>query len=782
VPGTVTYEPEPVPLNRKGVGTAVFRFHADAEDAAARWEPLPNVRLLGISAKEGGAPWVARIRFALGDRYLEFGEPRRLEDVMGFDTVGPGVLEEDDRVVAFAFFADGTRRMIFSGFYQAPQGDLSEDGEFVTATVLGDTVREADNPLAGAILRDADDPTTANDLQTGSLPVRFNPDGQPNASPYDEAVPAPHGDSEFEDNTYPVFLGPYPDDETHPQAGGSVNQSQIRAWTLPMAARYIVVNGAIDYEDDGTAIKSKYVDYGKLGFLDDVLTSVRSAPPEDDGGEPDPNEEAENADRENKKDVGVIDPNDPDTYIVEDILCPDLDVTGMPWPDALWRLIEPYGFGMAFLLQEDDDGEDGYPGSPKWTLDVFRKDYSLRQKALYLQRAGNDLDPGRTNLRSVSLARDGTGIANTVALDAAPVRVECSFVLVPAFPITADDITNKDDYIEGNPNFTGEKKNDYRLFIFDECGEGHWKASDSAMDFTPGKFEPAFLMGRLDRYWAIRRRPGHSELISVDSQGVPLRATIHVSFDYASDDPEVWQGDGTWQEIVSGEWKLCDDRLGIYLTAHNINDWQVAKVKGGLDQLGGSPTEAEGTVKMTLVKWFDPASTHPVPRFRVTCCVDMDDDFNVVAPKRASSPSKFTVTRRVDVKDRYRKDIVSRWSQFSDDFGGTDKTTRDDSKEARGLADMYRRETEVGSFSGPAVVPRFSAAYHMGDQITKVDGRDIKLRMNAGAEQGEAPVYPVVVGMDYSFDGEQSVTLTLSDHRTSPPPRRGARRGQGRRS
>lgn len=776
--GSVTYDPPPVPLSRKGATTAVFRFHADKEDAADKWEALPNVRFLGISAKEGGAPWVARIRFALGDLYLESGEPRRLEDVMGFDTLGPGVLEEDDRLVAFAFFADGTRRMIFSGFYQAPQGDLSEDGEFVTATVLGDTVREADNPLAGAILRDADDPTTVNDIQTGSLPVRFNPDGEPNASPYDGAVTPDHGDSAFGGNTYPVFLGPYPDDETHPQAGGSINQSQVRAWTLPMAARYLIVNGAIDYEDDGTAIKSKYVDYGKLGYLDDVLTSVRPAPAEELTGPPDPNKEAEDADRANKADVGVIDPNDPATYTVEDILCPDLDVTGMPWPDALWRLIEPYGFGMAFLLSEGDDGADGYPGSPKWALDVYRKDYSLRQKSLYLQRAGDDLDPGRTNLRNISLARDGTGITNRIALDAAPVRVECSFVLVPAFPITADDVTNKTDYIEGNANFTGERRNAYRLFIFDECGEGHWKASDSAIDFTPGKFEPAFLMGKLDRSWSIRRRPGHSELISTDDQGVPLRAKLHVSFDHPPDEPMVWQGDGTWQEVVSGEWKLCDDRLGIYLTSHDIDQWHIAPLGlSALTQLAGDDPV------MQLVSWFDPAAVDvPAPRFKVTCCVDMDDDMNVVAPRRASSPSQFAVTRRVDVKDRYRKEIVSRWSQLSDDFGGTDKTVRDDSKEARGLADMYRRETEVGSFSGPAVVPRFTAAYRMGDQITDVKGRDIRLRMNAAAEQGEAPVYPVVVGLDYNFDGEQSVTLTLSDHRASPPPRRGARRGQGRRA
>lgn len=805
---STTFTPDPVPVARSSDQISVYRYFDGADEFSDKYELLSWILCLGVSRPEGADPGSARFRYKNFDPGDPDGQdvPRRIEDGFPLNATGPKVINNDDRLVVRRTTDDGSSDYMFDGFVLAPQGDLGAETEQVSFIAVGTPKRESDTPLAGAVMRDADVPLTVSDKQT-DIPARFNPDGYPNASPSDESGEDPVGDSGVGDAKYPIFCGPYP-------PKNKINGQVLRMWTLAMAARYIIVRGC----DDGNGNPSKYVTYDDLSYLDTLLTAwTPTGGGTDDGGDPvgdaldalaeviaDPDSTQEEIDAAQDAydqawadaDAEAID-EDNASFATEDIEAPDLIISGMAWPSALQRLIEPYGFSIRFDLEEAEppDDEDGNPGEfadgefgdPEWTLKVYWKESDRPAKTVSLQPAGQSLDPAKTSVLTMSLVRDSASIANRVAIDAAVARVEVPLVLVPGYTVDTADATapNPDNF--KLVNLTSETRDTYRKLVFDECGEGHWDFKTAATVNTPGDLAPAFAdlstakgVDRSKRYWSIRRRKPEDRLVSVDDAGKPLTATLFVSFDYAGAMPGVWDGTGTWQEVVSGSWRLLDDQLGVYLTADDINSWAVSPL---VDADGPfTPLSQLNKACINVVEWTAaPSDANPYPRFMLLCCVDTDNDFDVVAPKRASSATSFAVTRRVDARDRFKKTVINKWSFFADlenDFGKNDRVVTDDQADAQALADAERRHSESAVFAGSVTIPRISLAYSNGDKITTINGRNMSLRSNVGAEQGESPVYPTVVGISWNLDGAQSTELTLSDERAEPPPRRGRRRDE----
>jgi hypothetical protein len=705
MPGSFTFTPSGVPLGRPSATVAVFRY-----DGESSYQPLPNIRCLSIQRREGADPWSARFRYTFGDPLGSDQAPLRFEQCYPLDATGPLVVSNDDRLVVFRFADDGEREILFDGFVSLPQADLGEDVETVSFTAAGTPVREWDTPLAGALMRDADEPLTVSNVQT-DLPARFNPDNHPNAAPADDT-----GDPS---GPYCVFLGPV-------WPANKINDQDIRAWTLPMAARYVIGVGNKE---------QKWTTYGNLT---DITSGLVAWKPAADGG--------------------PIDVTDPATYTVEDIIVPDYDVTGECWPTALERLLEPHGFGMRFDLSADGSG------NPEWTLAVYRKDDNNSVKSLYLQEAGNILDPGQTNVGAMSLARDAHDINNWITIDARPVEYEASFVLVPGFHIdgTDSDAANLKKWIGEDPPET------YRLFVFDECGEGWWDLStDSWTTGKPGDLATLLNAGADTPNFVKRRRPGRATLITVDSENKPKRWQLHVSKDYAGTTPGVWDGTGTWQEIHSSECHLLADRLGVKLTMHDPNNWSIGR------PAAGAPIAYNAGGVLKLVEWLaNPTADYPAPILRVTCRIDGDQDMGVQAARRPSSPTSFSIQRRVDARDRFRKRIISKFSSEAGVYiNKKDQVPLDDTKEAQAVADGIRRAREAGVFGGSVTVPRITTAYRVGDKVDEIDGRGVSLQMNVGNGSGESPIYPTVVGITWTFDGRQATTIELSDRRAEPAPK-----------
>jgi hypothetical protein len=741
VPGSFTYAPEPVPLARRARLFAVYRYtpEPDEDEGEVRYALLPNVRCLQVQFRDGPDPGRARFRYSFGDVGADPDQdPRRLEHCFG---AGPGfdddgnpvrahVLRQDDRVVVRHTRADGSVVLIFDGFVQLPQGDLQGGGESVTFTALGTPVRFWDEPLGGAIVRDADHPDEVHDVRT-SLPARFNPDGKPNATPdgADAGGQAtPEGEDPGEDDgdglLYPTFLGPvWPADR--------INGQDVRRWTLGMAARYIIGAGA---RKDDRNLDQTYADLGVVAGIDPVLTAYEPVSP----GAP-------------------VDVRDESTYTVKDVDAPDYDVTGECWPDALDRLIRPHGFAMRFALVATPDGD------PRWRLKVYREDGTTAVKPLLLQKPGGALDPAKTNVGALALARDGAAIVNAFHVDPAPTLYEASLVLAPLFEPAAGDA---DESTRGN--FTDPRNPKYRLWGVDECGEGHWDFETTAtVTGTPGDLDPV-LKDKDDkaRRYALRRRPGVRRLVTKDARGRPLSARLEVSADYAGPSPGVWDGTGIWQ-LVHGGWELLDDRLGVRITAPDPNTLGLVAPKNG---------EAEGYPggKVNLVEaCAAPDDAHPTPRFRLTVSVPDDRGLDAAAGRTAASPSRFTVRRRVDGRDRFKKRVVSRWSALVEAFGADAEDQvldeDDDTEKALTYAEGLRRAHESGAFAGSVTIPRLTFAYRVGDKVSGLDGRVLSFRQDVG---DGSPVLPTVVGITWDLDGRQETHLELSDRRAEPGPRR----------
>src|SRR5262249_3378440 len=128
-----------------------------------------------------------------------------------------------------------------------------------------------------------------------------------------------------------------------------------RFWTLDRAVQYLL----------GTAnARQEFVENPEFHTLESLLRNRRPVPGSD-----------------------FFDPRDPATYEEFPIKLRDIDVTNLPWPEAVDRLLAYGGFGMRWVLENDP------ADFPRWILEVYRKDNSgpNEPKELNYARTGSNL-------------------------------------------------------------------------------------------------------------------------------------------------------------------------------------------------------------------------------------------------------------------------------------------------------------------------------------------------------------------------------------------------------
>ncbi|GAC1470635.1 MAG: hypothetical protein NVSMB9_15880 [Isosphaeraceae bacterium] len=697
MPAFASIEIVPGSLSRDSTPLGVYRYNTNGDP---KYEYLQNVKVLSIQYREGADPGAARFRYVF-DSKNPATDPISFQEVLATESELPGVVKNDDRLVVFTPTPNGSSRALFDGFAQVPELDLSPTGESVTFQAFGVAIREWDTPIGGALMRNADSPTIVSDATT-DLEVHFNPAGNPNATPRGADA------SDHNNNTYPTFLDPLV----------VRNPDVRRKWTLSMAARYLC------YHHNP---KQDYV-VNPDGALLDVLLDSRA-----------PSSGA------------MFQPDDPSTFTSQSILVPDYPATGKVWPAVLNDLLEPNGFGMAFRLDTDGNGD------PFTTLEVFRRQDGVpgTYKDLYLQAYGSSLDPCQTNMGEAHLARDISAVANSYTVESGLVRYEASFVLAPGYPISPSDAdpTALGLFDRNDPNFR-DKVDKYRLYVFDETGEGHWDYGTGSIRTTAPPLD-AILGGLGDNRagFVRRRRVPIAELFTVDQNQIPLKAQLSISTNYAGPLPGLWDGTGTWQTITGG-FELLADRLGVWINTSNPNGWHI-----GASRAIGAPYPAG------VVRGVEDQALSGATRFalRLTCVIEGDRTVSATAARRPSSPTLYTITRRVDARDRYTKNSKASKSEFN--TTSADVLSRDDSPDALADANARRLANEAGVVSGSVTIPRFTAAYRVGDKIRSIRGRELSLRTNSGTPTTEAAVFPAIVGMTWEFDGKQNTVLHLSDQR-----------------
>ena len=703
MPAFASIDSPSVPLGRPAAVVGVCRYAPGGGD----YEFLPNIRVLQVQLREGADAGVAQFRYVF-DSTGTTGGPTSFVDVMSVNSTAPGVVANDDRLVVMVSNPDGSTQILFDGFAQVPELGLAPDREVVTFLAFGVAIREWDLPIQGALMRDSVDPMQVSDQPT-DLVTHFNPGGFPNATPAGADATDPSSGE-----TYPTFLDPLLTRTPPPQ----------RFWSLPMAVRYL----CFGQNADDTYVQNP------PGVLIDAILDSR-APVDSDGG---------------------FQPGEPGSYASNPLIVPDYPATGRAWPTALQDLLAPHGFGMAFRIDTDDEGK------PITALDFFRlQDSSANNvKDLYLQPVGATLDPAQTNLSAADLARDMSGVANAIIVESALIRYEASFILQPGFPIDPSDAASSSiltNYDRTNPNFTTKNHDAYRLYVLDETGEGHWDRTSAKLSYEAPKLDALFDdeddSASTNPSYVIRRRVPIGTLFSTDSNGKPLSAQLSISTDFQGTQPGLWDGTGTWQP-VGGGFELLRDRLGIWINAPNPNSWNIQ-----LSRVASAPYPA-GVVRGVE----DQSNTSGKPfTLRLTCVVEGDHILSATAPRRPSSPTQYSITRRVNARDRYCKQVIAAGSEFNP--SSSSQVVRDDTTDAQAEAEARRNATEAGEVSGSVVIPRFTLGYRIGDRIRSIQGRGLSLQTNAGAPNEEGEVFPAVIGLTWDFDGDQRTVLHLSDQR-----------------
>jgi hypothetical protein len=538
--GSFDFDPYPAPLAGNAAPVGVFRYDPGLP-ADQQFSLVPNVRCDTIQYREGPEPPVARFSYLLDDSATASGYPSQFEEIWPLDADGPYVVRSDDRIVVLATTPSGLNRMLFDGFAQVPQVDLSPTEQRISFTAVGVAIRCWDSPIGGRLERNADDPQ-AGAVVSVDLPTRFNPDGRPNCTPdgYDmnQSDPACH---------FPVFLDPRLDRQPDPRT----------YWTLGKLARYILA-----VYNDQTYVRNP--DFTSLDSLLQVRSPLAGS--------------------------GFVDPAETTDYTAEDVIIRDFDATNLPWPEALSLQLGYAGFGMRFVTSDNGAGE------PWHELEIYRKDagLALAPRDLELSSSGSQLNPARCNVASLNLVRDARSIVNAITVETRQRQVEISVVLAPGYPPAAGDelAANRSQFLRANlSTASGDVRRKYRFYVADEAGDGHWDtgsatwvtaALDLSLIFPPAQTGQASYVRRL--------RPGSNTLLSRDSDSQPLKAQLALSRDYAGPVPAIWNGTGTWQPIAGG-WELLDDRLGIFVTVEDPESWPIG------DYSGTSTQEASLTLR-----------------------------------------------------------------------------------------------------------------------------------------------------------------------------------------
>jgi hypothetical protein len=732
MPGSSSFDPAgPDDLSVPASAFVVARFDRQGE-GDDRFTVLPNVKVESIHYREGATVPTAQFSYILDDTDPDSPTPATIADLWPLAAAGPYVVRADDELIVWEFGADGDRTLVFDGFASIPQVDQSGEGLRVTFVAEGVGVRLRDTPIGGAIYRDADkaQDTTETYLVPTDLPTWFNPTVRGKAAP--NKTPDDHDVHQGEDGSYPVFLDRALVGATPPQD----------FWTLGDLVRYL----SRACNDDETWVDNPVGPDGE-----DVGTFLQAVAPV--AGE-------------------TFDLADPATFTRSPIVVRSFDATGMTFVEALAEQLHYYRFEIAFNLREEEDG------TPINELILYRKDGldgAAPVELYYPEPGGNLLDDGIPDFDAIAFARDQHDSFNEVEVETDGIGFEASFVLAAGFHIAAADASNPKQFDHAKlASATDDLRAKYRVYVFDEAGDGHWDVPSAAwMSGTdaipsldkvlgapgPPESDPG---GTPVRKYAHRRRPGTNDLFSVDDAGRTRRAELAISTDYAGVAPAVWDGTATWRSLSESGWKLLKDRLGIEINATNPETWTLPKNDGQ----AGQADAVRGVTAQAA-----PTSQNPRFYLLLTTTIEGDAMLPAVAGRRDASPLAFAVRRRVDAKDHFRKQVIRAGSRHNGGgvFGSAiDLVPRDDTSRALAHAEALRSAHELPLLAGGLGVPWIAHAIGIGDLISRIDGLEVDLATNAGGAAGESPNYPVVAGFSWSCQEPQRTTYILSDRRAEP--------------
>ena len=713
------------PLYGNALAIGVFLYEPGGggeENDANSPTLLPNIRCLRIDYREGPAPPIAEFQYILDDSLaLNLGWPSQFEDIWPIDAQGPYVVLPDDRLVVMAQNPDGSPLILFDGFAQIPQVDVTPQSQRVTFTAVGVAVRCYDDVIHTRVQRDADTP----DLTDGSADFeihascRFNPADNSIGTQggfLANSTPDQFYTVDEEVGNYPVFIDPLLSEREE-----SEGKNYVAPWYISDAILYLLAQP--NPGDD-------YVLWPDFATITQLLNTL--APP------------------------SGSDILDPATAVSSNCVIRDYDATGNALPEVLADLLGYAGFLMSWQVDADASG------NPATFLKIYRRDAAatMAPKLVYLSPARTEtLDPSSINVTHLHLARDANQIVNAWRVETEQRQIEVSIVLAPLFqPESGDqESANRKQFFASSftPSTPATTRRKYRWYGADECGDGHYNQMTQEWSSEALDLSSVFPNTESNtKGYVTRYRPGLNTLIASDSDGRPLRATLEILFGTDSSDASVQTeaGSSNWQ-LVTGGWRLLPDRLGIEVTVEDPEQWNGGKAAGDIRGITWQVAPPSG-------KQFS---------LRLTTVIEDDRRIDARAPKRIASPTRFSRYRSADARDHFQYASISAGSRNYQQAGGDGTNPvviRDDTAAAMTHAEQLRSAYEFPPLAGSLTIPYITRYYEVGDRIQEISGRDASLQTNVGSDQGETPTYPWIVGVSWMFEGDrQQTVLQLSDHR-----------------
>ena len=693
----------------------------DDDEGEGSYEPLYNVWCDSIQEREGVDPPVARFHYLTDDTLAaNLGWPSQYEQLFPIDAQGPYVVQNDDRLVVLAQTAEGNEFVLFDGFAQIPESQVSPPSQPVSFTAIGVAIRLFDTPITGRVQRNADaadDTSGVGDIAIDE-PCRFNPSDTsigPVGGYIGNCVAAASYTVDEDLGQYPVFLEPLvversPDDTSF--------------WFVSDAICYLMSRMILDLGYD------QYVQFPTFSTIASLLAAE----------EPPASQQ-------------TLNPGDAQQT---DIKIRDYSAANKPYPDVLAELIGYCGFVLHWRTDTDGDG------FPQTSLVFSRRDGLATQapKAVYHAASGaTELDPSANNVTQIAMARDSQAVTNQWNVETALKQIEVTVYLAPLFQPNPGDVSSPQNFYLSNltnPPTRGWRRM-YRWYGVDECGDGFYNQSTDEWVTNQGcDFTATFPLDSNGHPTFCRRyRPGSSSLISKDNNGKPLKAVLEIQFNVDSAAPGLTAvGDSSMWLTVPHGWELLDDRLAIRVRIENPEQW-------------GSGNPKVGDIRG--ITWAANPPTGKNFALRLTTVIDSDQRMNVTAAKRIASPTQFTRTRSADAKDHFQHckiDLNSLYYQAQGGNGTDPLIPRNDKKDAITHAEQLRTAHEMPPLAGSLKIPFITDFYEIGDRIDTIEGRNVDLTTNVGINQGESPVYPWIVARTWNFSASrQETVLQLTDRR-----------------
>lgn len=375
---------------------------------------------------------------------------------------------------------------------------------------------------------------------------------------------------------------------------------------------------------------------------------------------------------------------------------------GLSLPQVLDQLLHPFGFN--WFIDYD---------LLKCRIEFFKIGEGP-EKQLLFQAPGSVLDLALSNCNDYSVSRKIGDVPNSVFVLGDFQRREITIELVRSWPEADDSLTVDDLKKSETASMYKAKPHVWRRFVANEAGDYNGLRPEIVL---PPRLDTVF-----DNY--VPHRRNIEDPITYDAADDKIKASRQIHLEWSSDDGTTW-------EIVPpafGQPFILPDQIGVLFT-------------------GDTPPTA-------LV---DAGSTAKV---RITGTVAGDVRLFHLAPTLPSAANGREVILTLDLPDKFQDLKVQQTGDFKSSLAGhvAGADEHDDSAEITKFAEDIRDQNTCAELDCRFVLPGIHLDYKIGDQLTKISGREIDLDM---CGSGGTPRYPQIIRREFSFTGSPTTILTV---------------------